>query len=235
MSFPVVKQQVIPYQYEPLALTKASFKEQVATFDGGEKPKLADASSYEPEVDIIVNYTDSMDARHGNIDGSHRREAKRMVNFNYPETYKKNKGIRSTSDKMYIGGLSPEVCSYMSMKLNEAGHTVVGDTSMHKLLSDGADLPVGQIYMVVGLLIQGEYFATPNIYELVHAVKDAGDDDPMVVTHTNSEWLAKIETWRFRNLLRRASIKVMNAIDIPKGRKPIQVLTPDEPARKWGE
>eukprot|EP00873_Tetraselmis_striata_P042021 jgi/Tetstr1/462285/TSEL_007303.t1 len=53
-----------------------------------------------------------------------------MVKANSPEIYNNNKGIRLTSDKMYIG-LSPEVCRYMSMKLNEAGHTVVGDTSMH--------------------------------------------------------------------------------------------------------
>eukprot|EP00873_Tetraselmis_striata_P037046 jgi/Tetstr1/457310/TSEL_043915.t1 len=91
------------------------------------------------------------------------------------------------------------------------------------------------MYLVVGLLIRGEYYATPNMYELVQDVKKAGDDDPMVVTHTNAEWLSKIETLRFRDLLRRASIKLMNAIDTPKGRKPIQLLTPDEPARKWGD
>eukprot|EP00873_Tetraselmis_striata_P013937 jgi/Tetstr1/434201/TSEL_023312.t1 len=34
---------------------------------------------------------------------------------------------------MYIG-LPPEVCRYMSMKLSEAGHIVVGDASMHKLM-----------------------------------------------------------------------------------------------------
>eukprot|EP00873_Tetraselmis_striata_P029442 jgi/Tetstr1/449706/TSEL_036774.t1 len=162
----------------------ANFKEQVATFEGGEAPKLADAGSYEPKVDIIVKYLDSVDARHGNIDGSHRREAKRTVKFNYQDTYWNNKGIRYTSDKMYIGRSSPKFCRYMSMKLNEAGHTVVGDTSMHKLL----------MYLVVGLLIQGEHYATPNLYELVQDVKDAGDDDPMVITHTNPEWLAKIET-----------------------------------------
>eukprot|EP00873_Tetraselmis_striata_P034938 jgi/Tetstr1/455202/TSEL_042052.t1 len=90
--------------------------------------------------------------------------------------------------------------------------------------------------LVVGLLIQGEYYATPYLYELVHGVRDAGDDDPMmVVTHTNAEWLAKIETWRFRDLLRRASIKLMNAIDTAKGRKPIELLTPNEPAKTWGE
>eukprot|EP00873_Tetraselmis_striata_P035184 jgi/Tetstr1/455448/TSEL_042277.t1 len=86
--------------------------------------------------------------------------------------------------------------------------------------SDSADLPVRQMYLVVGLLIQGEYHATPNLYELVQDVKDAGDDDPMAVTHTNAEWLAKIETWRFRDLLHWASIKLMNAIDTAKGRKP---------------
>eukprot|EP00873_Tetraselmis_striata_P023639 jgi/Tetstr1/443903/TSEL_031855.t1 len=56
-----------------------------------------------------------------------------MVKENYQEIYETNKGIRFTSDKMYIG-LSPEVCRYRSMKLDKAGHTVVGDTSMHKLL-----------------------------------------------------------------------------------------------------
>eukprot|EP00873_Tetraselmis_striata_P036999 jgi/Tetstr1/457263/TSEL_004191.t1 len=105
-------------------------KEQVATFEGGEAPRLADESSYEPEVDIIVKYPDYVDARHGNIDGNHRREAKRMVKLKYSDTYQNNKGILYTSDNMYIG-LSPEVCRYMSMKLNEAGHTVLGDTSMH--------------------------------------------------------------------------------------------------------
>eukprot|EP00873_Tetraselmis_striata_P035498 jgi/Tetstr1/455762/TSEL_042559.t1 len=137
-----------------------------------------------------------------------------MVKENYPEIYKANKGIHFTSDKMYIG-LSPEVCRYMSMKLNEAGHTVVGDTSMHKLMdvgfgpyapwldepslakqSDSADLPVGLMYLVVGLLIQGEHNVTPSLYELVDDVKHAGDKDPMAVTHTNAEWLAMIETWR---------------------------------------
>eukprot|EP00873_Tetraselmis_striata_P035137 jgi/Tetstr1/455401/TSEL_042233.t1 len=87
--------------------------------------------------------------------------------------------------------------------------------------SDGADLPMGRMYLVVGLVFQGEYFATPNLSHLVQDVKDAGDDDPMVVTHTNSEWLAKIETWRFRDLMRRASIKLMNAIDTPKGMQSI--------------
>eukprot|EP00873_Tetraselmis_striata_P035347 jgi/Tetstr1/455611/TSEL_042423.t1 len=118
----------------------ADFKDQVATYEGGQAPRLADDLSYEPEVDMIVSYLTYMDARHGNIDGNHRREAKRMVKFNYPETYWDNKGICFTSDKMYIG-LSPEVCRYMSMKLSEAGHTVVGDTCMHKLLvSDNTDL-----------------------------------------------------------------------------------------------
>eukprot|EP00873_Tetraselmis_striata_P026634 jgi/Tetstr1/446898/TSEL_034356.t1 len=90
---------------------------------------------------MIVSYLTYMDARHGNIDGSYRRKAKRTVKFNYPENYLDNKGICFTSDKMYIG-LSLEVCRYMSMKLNEAGHTVVGDTSMHKLLvSDNTQPP----------------------------------------------------------------------------------------------
>eukprot|EP00873_Tetraselmis_striata_P044900 jgi/Tetstr1/465164/TSEL_009886.t1 len=128
---------------------------------------------------------------------TNKREAKRMVKFNYPETYWDNKGICFTSDKMYIGP-SPEVCRYMSMKLNEDdgfGNKLpwLDEPSLAKQ-SDSADLPVGQMYLVVGLLIQGEYYATPNLYELVHDVKDAGDDDPMVVTHTNAEWLAKIET-----------------------------------------
>eukprot|EP00873_Tetraselmis_striata_P019483 jgi/Tetstr1/439747/TSEL_003005.t1 len=157
-------------------------------------------------------------ARQANIDGSHRREAKRMVKENYPEIYKANKGIHLTSDKMYIG-LSPEVCRYISMKLNEAGHTVVGDTSMHKLLgvgfghhapwldepslakqSDSADLPVGQMYLVVGLLIQGEHNVTPCLYDLVDDIKDAGDNGPMAATHTNAEWLAMIETWRWGDM-----------------------------------
>eukprot|EP00873_Tetraselmis_striata_P001686 jgi/Tetstr1/421950/TSEL_012849.t1 len=195
-------------------------------------PKLE--APAQPEIDIIVSYLTFMDARHGNIDGIHRREAKRMVRYNYPETYHLNKGICYTSDKMYIG-MSPEVCRYMSIKLNEACHTVVGDTSMHKLLSDSADLPVGQMYLVVGLLVQGEYYATPNLYELVHDVKDADDDDPMDITHTNAEWLAKIETGRFRDRLRRAGIMLMNVIDTAEGRKPIELLTPNEPAGTWGE
>eukprot|EP00873_Tetraselmis_striata_P002285 jgi/Tetstr1/422549/TSEL_013357.t1 len=193
----------------------ADFKDQVATYEGGQVLRFADDLSYEPEIDMIVSYLTYMDARHGNIDGSHRREAKRMVRFNYPETYWDNKGICFKSDKMYIG-MSPEVCRYMSMKLNEAGHTVVGDTSMHKLLAS-------------------TYYATPNLYELVQDVKDAGDDDSMAVTHTNAEWLAKIETMRFRDLLRRASIKLMNAIDTAKSRKPIDMMTPDKSARTWGE
>jgi len=101
--------------------------------------------------------------------------------------------------------------------------------------SDSADLPVGQMYLVVGLLIQGEHSVTPSLYELVNDIKHAGDNGPMAVTHTNAEWLAMIETWRFRDLLRRASIKVMNAIDTAKGREAIQLLTPDEPARNWGK
>eukprot|EP00873_Tetraselmis_striata_P040626 jgi/Tetstr1/460890/TSEL_006047.t1 len=137
VSFPVYG--VSSGEYEPLALTMANFKELVATFEGGEKPRLADASSYKPEIDVIIKFWGSHGALQANIDGSHRREAKRMVKENYPEIYEANKGIRFTSDKMYIG-LSPEVCRYMSMKLNEAGHTVVGDTSMHKLLAE--ELPV---------------------------------------------------------------------------------------------
>eukprot|EP00873_Tetraselmis_striata_P019359 jgi/Tetstr1/439623/TSEL_028045.t1 len=92
-----------------------------------------------------------------------------------------------------------------------------------------------KMYLVVGLLIQGEHNVTPSLYELVDDIKHTGDTCPMVVTHTNAEWLAMIETWRFRDLLRRASIKVMNAIDTAKGREAIQVLTPNEPARKWGK
>eukprot|EP00873_Tetraselmis_striata_P041355 jgi/Tetstr1/461619/TSEL_006719.t1 len=251
VSFPVYV--VSSGEYVPLARTMAEFKEQVAIFEGGEKPDLADSSSYKPEIDVIIKFLHSQGARQANIDGSHRREAKRMVKENYPEIYKANKGIHLTSDKMYIG-LSPEVCRYMSMKLNEAGHTVVGDTSMHKLLdvgfgphapwldepslakqSDSADLPVGQMYLVVGLLIQGEHNVTPSLYELVYDIKHAGDNGPMAVTHTNAEWLAMIETWRFRDLLRRASIKLMNVIDTAKGRETIQLLTPDEPARNWGK
>eukprot|EP00873_Tetraselmis_striata_P007935 jgi/Tetstr1/428199/TSEL_001820.t1 len=276
--------------------------------------------SYKPEIDVIIDFLSAYGARQANIDGSHRREAKRMVKENYPEIYKANKGIHLTSAKMYIG-LSPEVCRYMSMKLNEAGHTVVGDTSMHKLLiseayrhvdlgvrgwdeartklgdmfvyykqeldrvkrlnsgrqltqkevskvyeairkpintildnkkygfgkdrahfrvalmeSDSADLPVGQMYVVIGLLIQGEHSVTPSLYELVDDIKHAGDNGPMAVTHTNAEWLAMIETWRFRDLLRRASIKLMNAIGTAKGHgQKLQLLTPDEPARNWGK
>eukprot|EP00873_Tetraselmis_striata_P004268 jgi/Tetstr1/424532/TSEL_015060.t1 len=186
----------------------ANFKELVAAFEGGEKPRLADSSSYKPEIDVIIQFLGSQGALQANIDGSHRREAKRMVKENYPEIYKANKGIHLTADKMYIG-LSPEVCRYMSMKLNEAGHTIVGDTSMHKLLldepalakqSDSADLPVGQIYLVVGLLIQGEHNVTPSLYELVDDIKHAGDNDPMAVTHTNAGWLAMIETWRWGDM-----------------------------------
>eukprot|EP00873_Tetraselmis_striata_P024342 jgi/Tetstr1/444606/TSEL_032455.t1 len=87
----------------------ANFKDyQVAGFKGGEKPRLADASFYKPEVDVIIKYPDSVDERHGDIDGDHRREAMRMVKLTYPETYDNNKGILFTSDKIYIG-LSPEV------------------------------------------------------------------------------------------------------------------------------
>eukprot|EP00873_Tetraselmis_striata_P023583 jgi/Tetstr1/443847/TSEL_031801.t1 len=100
--------------------------------------------------------------------------------------------------------------------------------------SDIADLPVGQMYLVVGLLIQGEHNVTPNLYELVDDIKHAGDKGPMAVTHTNAERLVMIETWRFRDLLRRASIKVMNAIHTAKGGGAIRLLTPDEPARNWG-
>eukprot|EP00873_Tetraselmis_striata_P040542 jgi/Tetstr1/460806/TSEL_000561.t1 len=241
-------------EYEPLAQTMANFKELVAAHEGGENPRLADSNSYRPEIDVIVEFLRAHAARQANIDGSHRREAKRMVKENYPEIYNANKGIHLTSTKMYIG-LSPEVCRYMSMKLNEAGHTVVGDTSMHKLLdvgfgphapwldepslakqSDSADLPVGQMYLVVGLLIQGEHSVTPSLYELVDDIKHAGDNGPMAVTHTNAEWLAMIETWRFRDLLRRASIKLMNAIGTAKGHgQELQLLTPDEPARNWGK
>eukprot|EP00873_Tetraselmis_striata_P008969 jgi/Tetstr1/429233/TSEL_001896.t1 len=222
VPFPVLhKNGVFSGEYEPLALTMANFKDLVAAFEGGEKPRLADASSYKPEIDAIIKFLGSQCALQANIDGSERREAKLMVKRNYPEIYETNKGIRFTSDKMYIG-LSPEVCQYMSMKLNEAGHTVVvGDTSMHKLLSDSADIPVGQMYLVVGLLIQGEHNVTPSPRELVDDMQHAGDKAPVAVTHTNAEWLAMIETWRFRDLLRRASIKVMNAIDTAKGREAI--------------
>eukprot|EP00873_Tetraselmis_striata_P011085 jgi/Tetstr1/431349/TSEL_021040.t1 len=196
VSFPVVpKQDFFSDEYEPLAQTMANFKELVAAHEGGENPRLADSSSYKPDIDVIIDFLNAYGARQANIDGSHRREAKRMVKENYPEIYKANKGIHLTSAKMYIG-LSPEVCRYMSMKLNESGHTVVGDTSMHKLLSDSADLPVGQMYLVVGLLIQGEHSVTPSLYELVDDIKHAGDNGPMAVTHTNAEWLAMIETWR---------------------------------------
>eukprot|EP00873_Tetraselmis_striata_P014594 jgi/Tetstr1/434858/TSEL_002572.t1 len=86
------------------------------------------------------------------------------------------------------------------------------------------------------MLIQGEHSVTPSLYELVAAIKHAGDNGPMDVTHTNAEWLAMIETWRFRDLLRRASIKLMNAIGTAKGHgHELQLLTPDEPARKWGK
>eukprot|EP00873_Tetraselmis_striata_P003096 jgi/Tetstr1/423360/TSEL_014053.t1 len=256
VSFPVVhkNRNCFSKEYEPLALTMANFKELVAAFEGGENPRLADSSSYKPEIDVIIKFLGAYGALQANIDGSHRREAKRMVKQNYPEIYKANKGIHLTSDKMYIG-LSPEVCRYMSMKLNEAGHTVVGDTSMHKLLDvgfgphapwlddpslakqcDSADLPVGQMYLVVGLLIQGEHSVTPCLYELVDDIKHAGDKDPMAVTHTNAEWLAMIETWRFRDLLRRASIKLMNAIGTAKAHgQALEPLTPDEPARNWGK
>eukprot|EP00873_Tetraselmis_striata_P000987 jgi/Tetstr1/421251/TSEL_012255.t1 len=91
------------------------------------------------------------------------------------------------------------------------------------------------MYLVVGLLIQGEHIVTPSLYELVDDIKHAGDKDPMrwYITHTNAEWVAMIETRRFRDLLRRASIKVMNDIDTAKGREAIRLLTPDEPDRNW--
>eukprot|EP00873_Tetraselmis_striata_P041390 jgi/Tetstr1/461654/TSEL_006754.t1 len=91
------------------------------------------------------------------------------------------------------------------------------------------------MYLVVGLLIQGEHNLTPSLYELVDDIKHAGGKGPMAVAHTNAELLAMIETCRFRDLLRRASIKVMHAIDTAKGREAIRMLTPDEPARNWGK
>eukprot|EP00873_Tetraselmis_striata_P007031 jgi/Tetstr1/427295/TSEL_017464.t1 len=135
VSFPVVAKgmtSTFSEEYEPLALTMANFKELVAAFEGGENRRLADSSSYKLEIDVIIKFLGAHGVRQANIDGSHRREGKRMVKENYPEIYKANKRIHLTSDKMYIG-LSPEVRRYMSMKLNEAGHTVVGDTSMDKL------------------------------------------------------------------------------------------------------
>eukprot|EP00873_Tetraselmis_striata_P006279 jgi/Tetstr1/426543/TSEL_016841.t1 len=231
VSFPVVhkNRDCFSKEHEPLALTMANFKELVAAFEGGENPRLADSSSYKPEIDVIIEFLGASGALQANIDGSHRREAKRMVKENYPEIYKANKGTHLTSDKMYIG-LSPEVCRYMSMKLNEAD-----EPSLAKQ-SDSADLPVGQMYLVVGLLIQGEHSVTPCLYELVDDIKHAGDNGPMAVTHTNAEWLAMIETWRFRDLLRRASIKLMNAIGTAKGHgQELQLLTPDESARNWGK
>eukprot|EP00873_Tetraselmis_striata_P015194 jgi/Tetstr1/435458/TSEL_024364.t1 len=147
------------YKYEPLALTMANFKEQVAIFEGGEKPILADSSSYKPQIDVIIEFLDSQSARQANIDGSHRREAKRMVKENYPEIYKANKGIHLTSDR-YEPSLAKQ--------------------------SDSADLPVGQMSLVVGLLIQGEHSMTPSLYELVDDIKQTCDNGPMAVTHTNA-------------------------------------------------
>eukprot|EP00873_Tetraselmis_striata_P025150 jgi/Tetstr1/445414/TSEL_033197.t1 len=89
------------------------------------------------------------------------------------------------------------------------------------------------MYLVVGLLIQGEHNVTPSLYELVDDIKHASDNGPMAVTHTNAEWLAMIETWGFRDLLCRASIKVMNAIDTAKGMEEIRLLMPHKPARNW--
>eukprot|EP00873_Tetraselmis_striata_P040553 jgi/Tetstr1/460817/TSEL_000571.t1 len=236
VSFPVVhkNRDCFSEEYEPLALTMANFKELVAAHEGGENPRLADSSSYKPEIDVIIEFLSAYGALQANIDGSQRREAKRMVKENYPEIYKANKGIHLTSAKVYIG-LSPEVCRYMSMKLNEAGHTYRHEPSLAKQ-SDSADLLVGQMYLVVGLLIQGEHSVTPSLYELVDDIKHAGDNGPMAVTHTNAEWIAMIETWRFRDLLRRASIKLMNAIGTAKGHgQELQLLTPDESARNWGK
>eukprot|EP00873_Tetraselmis_striata_P003667 jgi/Tetstr1/423931/TSEL_001413.t1 len=81
---------------EPLALTMANFKELVSAFEGGEKPRLVDSSSYKPEIDVIIKFRGYHGARQAIIDGTHRREAKRMVKVNYPEIYKANKGIRFT-------------------------------------------------------------------------------------------------------------------------------------------
>eukprot|EP00873_Tetraselmis_striata_P015152 jgi/Tetstr1/435416/TSEL_024325.t1 len=93
------------------------------------------------------------------------------------------------------------------------------------------DLP-GKMYLVVCiLLIQGEHYANPNFCEVVEDVTDAGDDDPMAVSHTNAEWLAMFETWTFCDLLRRACIKVMNATDTARDRKAIQLLSSDAPAK----
>eukprot|EP00873_Tetraselmis_striata_P014350 jgi/Tetstr1/434614/TSEL_023705.t1 len=179
--------------------TMANFKELVATFEGGEKPRLADASSYKPEIDVIIKFLDFKGALQANIDGSHRREAKLMD-----------------------AGFGP-------------GKPWLDEPSLAKQ-SDSADLPVGQMYLVVGLLIRGEHNVTPNLYELVDDIKHAGDKDPMAVAYTNAERLAMIETWRFRDLLRRASIKVMNDIHTAKGRGAIiRTLTPDEPARNSGK
>eukprot|EP00873_Tetraselmis_striata_P014845 jgi/Tetstr1/435109/TSEL_024077.t1 len=44
-----------------------------------------------------------------------------------------------------------------------------------------------------------------------------------------------IESKRFRNLLRRACIKIMNAIDTGKGRAAIRQLAPDELTRDWAD
>eukprot|EP00873_Tetraselmis_striata_P017934 jgi/Tetstr1/438198/TSEL_026798.t1 len=72
VSFPMVhKGRVSSGEYEPLALTMASFKELVAAFEGGEKPRLADASSYKPEIDVIIKFVGSQGALQANIDGSH--------------------------------------------------------------------------------------------------------------------------------------------------------------------
>lgn len=66
----VPKQEVFRYRYEPLALTFAAFKDQVATFEGEEKPRLADASSYKPVVDVIVKFPDFDGVCHGSIDAT---------------------------------------------------------------------------------------------------------------------------------------------------------------------
>eukprot|EP00873_Tetraselmis_striata_P021016 jgi/Tetstr1/441280/TSEL_029531.t1 len=129
-------------------------------------------------------------------------------------------------------------CNMVAQSYKDVGfgpHAPLLDEPSLAKQSDSTDLHVGQMYLVVGLLIQGEHSVTPSLYEPVDDIKHAGDNGPMAVTHTNAEWLAMIETWRFRDLLRRASIKLMNAIDTAKGREAIQLLTPDEPARNWGK
>eukprot|EP00873_Tetraselmis_striata_P019365 jgi/Tetstr1/439629/TSEL_028051.t1 len=194
VSFPVVhkNRDCFSKEYEPLALTMANFKELVAAFEGGENPRLADSSSYKPEIDVIIEFLSAYGALQANIDGS-----------------------------------------------QQTGGEAHDEPPLAKH-SDSADLPVGQMYLVVGLLIQGERSVTPSLYELVDDIKHAGDNGPMAVTHTNAENWGKylsdhiIEMDVDDDVSEEQAAARLDAITKFRA-KELQLLTPDEPARNWGK